>query len=372
MLVLSPDKKIIKGDQLRVVDFFCGCGGASEGLREAGLSITLGIDFDEKAGESYRLNFPEAAFISHDIRQIDTQEVVDALDKGGRGPLLLAACAPCQPFSPQNKHKNKDDPRRSLLSEVHRFVLELKPDYILLENVPGIQNIKIESKGPLSEFTELLNNQGYEYVKFVAHSDRYGVPQKRKRMVLIASKFGKIDIPIETHGDGLLPFTCVRDFIGGYPAIGAGEVDPADSIHAAARITDLNLERIKSTPEGGDRRNWPYKLINDCHKDYTGYTDTYGRMKWDSLAPTLTTKCNSYSNGRFGHPDIKQNRAISIREASRLQTFPPDYKFSGGICSMARQVGNAVPCELARQFGLAILEHYKNAQYGSYNGKNTD
>jgi DNA (cytosine-5)-methyltransferase 1 len=346
---------------VNVIDFFCGCGGVSEGLRQAGCNISLGIDIDPNTSKTYRANFPEAAFIERDITQVSVSEVAKiVVHKGGKKvPLLFTACAPCQPFSNQNKFKSDDDARKSLLDEVHRFINELLPEYIMIENVPGMQNVDESKDGPYKKFVFLLCELGYKYISFIAKAENYGVPQRRKRLVLIASRLGPMTIPNETHGDGLRPYSTVRDYIGCFPAIDAGDVCKIDHLHRTARMNELNITRIKNTPEGGDRRNWPAHLVNNCHKEYSGHTDTYGRMKWDFLAPTLTTKCNSYSNGRFGHPDVNQHRAISIREAARLQTFPMNYQFQGTIGSMARQVGNAVPCLLAQQFGLSILEHYQ-------------
>lgn len=357
---------------MRVIDFFCGCGGASEGFRQAGFDIVLGLDFDKHAADTYQANFPEAEFINDDIRNVDIQKVEEIANRNREIPLLLTACAPCQPFSNQNKFKTSSDERRCLLDETHEFISALLPEYIVIENVPGMQKVSENQEGPFQRFLELLETLNYAHVHFIARSEQYGVPQKRKRLVLIASRIGGINVPEPTHGKGLLPYTTVREAIEGYPIIGHGEVHEDDPVHVTARMNEINLERIRNTPEGGDRRNWPEYLINPCHREYTGHTDTYGRMRWDDLAPTLTTKCNSYSNGRFGHPDITQHRAISIREASRLQTFPENYIFEGTIGSMARQVGNAVPCRLAEQFGIHILEHFTNVQEGQLNGQNTN
>lgn len=343
--------------KLIAIDFFCGCGGASEGLRQAGFDVVLGIDVDPQASETYKANFPDADFIFDDIRNVTVERVANSIAFKSADGLLLSACAPCQPFSQQNKYKNKDDERICLLDETHRFVSRLLPEYILLENVPGIQKIDGSKESPFTRFISLLDELNYHYVYFVANAEKYGVPQRRKRFVLLASLLGPISIPEPTHDIENSPVKTVREFIGEYPKLASGEVDKNDELHRSAILTELNLERIKNTPEGGDRRDWPSNLINTCHKDYTGHTDTYGRMSWDKPAPTLTTKCNSYSNGRFGHPDITQNRAISIREASRLQTFPKKYIFKGSFNSMAKQIGNAVPCELARQFGLHFIEH---------------
>lgn len=348
------------GIYLKVIDFFSGCGGVSEGLRQAGFDIAIGMDFAKKASETYQANFPEALFYNSDIRILDEKELASAFNEKNKknDPLVLVACAPCQPFSTQNKAKSEGDIRRTLLDETHRFIKELDPDYIFIENVPGLQKIDKDKDGPYKRFIEFLSVQGYKFIEFIAQAEEYGVPQRRKRFVLLASKLGKIQIPPKTHGEGLLPIATVRDYISEFPVIKAGDVHPEDIWHRSPSLNDLNLERIRKTPEGGDRRDWPNHLINECHKKHSGHMDTYGRMSWDLPAPTLTTKCHSYSNGRFGHPDIEQDRAISIREASRLQTFPKNFIFNGSIAEVSRQIGNAVPCEMAKQFGLAIQKHY--------------
>lgn len=349
---------------MKVVDFFSGCGGASEGLRQAGFEIILGLDFDKDAAASYRANFPDAAFIEGDIREVPEFSVAEIVRESNprNEPVLLAACAPCQPFSAQNKFKSEGDVRRTLLDETHRFIRALAPEYIMIENVPGIQRVDENVEGPYKRFTAFLREEGYHYTSFIARAENYGVPQKRKRFVLIASRLGEVDVPAASHGEGLIPYLTVRDFIAAYPQIEAGETHVEDSFHVAAAMKELNLQRIQITPEGGDRRDWPEELVNKCHKNYSGHTDTYGRMRWDAPAPTLTTKCHSYTNGRFGHPDVRQNRAISIREASRLQTFPHDFVFKGNVGAMAKQIGNAVPCEMARRFGIWLAEHLQNNQ----------
>lgn len=345
---------------MKVIDFFSGCGGVSQGLRQAGFEITIGLDFDSKAATTYQANFPEALFFNDDIRKVDEKILAKAFKEKNRekAPLLFVACAPCQPFSTQNKSKSEDDIRRTLLDETHRFISKLKPEYILVENVPGLQKIDKEKDGPYKRFITFLESKKYKITEFIAKSEEYGVPQKRKRFVLLACKSGKMEIPAKTHGEDLEPIKTVRDFIGEFPAIQAGEVHPDDPWHRCPTLNERNLERISHTPEGGDRRHWPEHLINECHKTHSGHMDVYGRMSWDKPAPTLTTRCYSYSNGRFGHPDTNQHRAISVREASRLQTFPQDFIFKGSVVEASRQIGNAVPCEMAKQFGLAIQKHY--------------
>jgi len=215
---------------LKVIDFFSGCGGVSEGLRQAGFEITIGLDFDSKAATTYQANFPEALFFNDDIRKVDEKILVKAFKEENREkePLLFVACAPCQPFSTQNKSKSEDDIRRTLLDETHRFISKLKPEYILIENVPGLQKIDKEKDGPYKRFITFLESKKYKIIEFIAKSEEYGVPQKRKRFVLLACKSAKMEIPPSTHGEGLEPIKTVRDFIGEFSAIQAGEVHPDD------------------------------------------------------------------------------------------------------------------------------------------------
>jgi DNA (cytosine-5)-methyltransferase 1 len=171
---------------------------------------------------------------------------------------------------------------------------------------------------------------------------------------MLASRLGEVTFPSRTHGPGRRAYRTVRDAIGMTPPLGAGESDDALLNHRAAGLSPLNLRRIRSTREGGGREDWPPDLYPDCHRDgYEGHTDVYGRLRWDAPASGLTTRCISYSNGRFGHPD--QDRALSVREAARLQSFPDTFEFVGSLNSMARQVGNAVPVHLARRFGRYLL-----------------
>jgi DNA (cytosine-5)-methyltransferase 1 len=357
-----------KGVILRVVELFCGWGGASKGLELAGFDIALALDLEPNAAATYKANFPNAEFILDDIRNVTVADITDKIPNISDEPLLLSTCAPCQPFSNQNNKKSESDIRRTLLDETHRFIVALNPQYILLENVPGMQNVNPDEEGPLCRFLAFLTSNGYNYQKFIAKSEEYGVPQKRKRLVLIASNLGEISEPAQTHGVNGVPYRTVRDAIGLFAPLLAGETCTTDPIHRCSSLNETNLERISLTPEGGDRRDWPSRLINKAHKNYSGHYDTYGRMSWDKPSPTLTTKCHSYSNGRFGHPDVNQNRPISMREAASIQTFPEDYIFHGSICSMSKQIGNAVPCELARSFGTVILEHFEQVQEEQHNG----
>jgi DNA (cytosine-5)-methyltransferase 1 len=333
-----------------VVDFFSGCGGTSLGFRDAGMSIVAGIDNDPDAAATYRANFPEAVFLERDIATVSVDEVAKLLPTDGR--VLFSGCAPCQPFSKQNRSKKGIDPRRFLLAEFQRFVIALKPDYVVVENVPGMQ--RIGDEGPFSEFVAALEGAGYDVNCKVLSALHFGVPQTRKRLVIVAAKGALAPIPKPTHGPGLKSPSTVQEWIRGLPPIEAGGVDSKDSDHVAMALSPLNLRRIMATPEGKGRESWNPDLLLDCHQEHSGHSDVYGRLAWNRPASAMTTRCLSYSNGRYGHPD--QARAISVREAACLQTFPRSFAFSGRITSRGRQVGNAVPPLLARRIGEAILD----------------
>lgn len=339
------------------VDFFSGCGGTSLGFAGAGIRPVLAVDNDSEAAATYRANFPDAEYVEEDIRDVAAAQVGEVLSRYGDALLVFAGCAPCQPFSAQQKNRSDGDERVPLLLEFLRFVQELEPDVFFVENVPGLQRMA-GVYGPFQEFTQSLESVYTLSSEVVASAD-YGVPQSRRRLVVVGSRHGSVGMPPPTHGrDAGRRHSTVREWISGFPAIQAGETDGSVPSHRAAALSDLNLERVRATPPGGDRRDWPPHLILECHSGgYGGYTDVYGRMGWDGLAPALTTKCTSYSNGRFGHPE--QDRAISVREAAALQTFPIEFQFEGCWTSQTRQIGNAVPVLLAERFGKHIAKHLK-------------
>lgn len=323
------------------------------------MSIVAGIDFDVDAGRTFSENFPEASFFLEDIRSLQSYSLIGAVPKNRQRPLLFTACAPCQPYTKQKTTKKKKDERVNLLDEFHRFVRVFRPEYILVENVPGLQQIQ-SSKGALGRFLKLLADLGYDHDVQVLRSQDYGVPQRRRRLVLVASLLGKICVPNPTHGPGRTNenYENVWDWIGDLPAISAGDTHPTVKNHQAANLSELNLKRINSTPPGGGRLDWPESLRLVCHKTYNGHTDVYGRLHKDRPAAAMTTRCISLSNGRYGHPT--QARAISVREAARLQTFDDDFEFFGSINGMAQQIGNAVPVRLADVVGRHVLSHFSN------------
>lgn len=343
--------------KLDFYDFFSGCGGTSRAMQDVGMDVRFGLDVDPDASRTYKDNFKNAKFICSDIRQVSIKDVAPYIKRRYRRPFLFGACAPCQPFSMQNRNCEIDDERRSLLGEFHRFVEAFLPEYIFVENVPGLQAVG-KGEGPFAAFLQLLNRLNYHHEHGIVMAYHYGVPQKRRRLVLIASRLGPIEMPKPTHGPGTdnpdLP--TVWEWISELPPIGAGETHAEDLNHRSAKLSSLNQRRVAATPVGGDRRDWPPELELLCHKQHSGHTDVYGRMIKDRPASALTTRCISLSNGRFGHPT--QNRAISVREASRIQTFPLNFSFHGNLNSMARQVGNAVPVLMAQVFGRLIIDHF--------------
>lgn len=341
--------------EVLVYDFFAGCGGTSAGLRRAGMTPVLALDFDQEAAETYRLNFPQATMVCGDIRDLTTGDLEPYFQKPRAVPTLFSACAPCQPFSRQNRQKRDGDGRITLLSELHRFVERFRPELLVVENVPGLQTGRAGDTQPFPELVKLLDRLGYHHESAVLRALDYGVPQNRQRLFLIASAFGPVRLPAPTHGTEESPFLTVRNAIEKYPALEAGGHDPAFANHRACSLSPTNLERIRATPAGSGRLTWSEHLRLECHEGVKGFTDVYGRMWWDRPAPAMTTRCISLSNGRFGHPD--QDRAISIREAAAIQTFDDDFVFTGSVNGMARQIGNAVPVELAHVVGKTLLQH---------------
>lgn len=338
--------------KIKVFDFFSGCGGTSQGFKQAGFDVAFGLDFDHDAACSFKLNFPYAEFINADIRTIENRAIEHLFKPDDISFTLFSGCAPCQPYSRQNFNKKEDDPRLDLLKEFGRFVKYYLPDFVFVENVPGMQKFN-ENEGTFKAFINMLSVYGYSTDFKVLPAAWFGVPQTRERLVLLAARNHQVVLPAQTHGFENSPYSTVRDWIGSLPPISAGETHPTVPDHVSARLSAVNLQRIKATVEGGGRESWPEHLILECHRKHKGHSDVYGRLYWNKLASGLTTRCISYSNGRFGHPE--QNRAISVREAACLQTFPLDYKFLGSLNSKAKQIGNAVPPKMAEAIGQQIL-----------------
>ena len=342
---------------MKAIDLFCGAGGLTRGLRCAGWNVLVGIDLDGSVAETYVRNNPGVRFVHADLRRVNDDDIRSLAQAVPPGELLLAGCAPCQPFSKQRRmHGLGKRADATLLREVARFVEALRPGVVLMENVPGIASVPGFSA--FRRFTKTLADLGYDCDDRVLNASDFGVPQHRRRYALLAATNGKARLPAPPCSRDPADINSVRRAIEGFPRIEAGEAHPGILNHSAAGLSALNLARIRATPlDGGSRRDWPenLKLSLDCHLgEGVGFSDVYGRMWWDRVAPTLTSRCNSLSNGRFGHPE--QNRAISLREAAALQSFPDEYGFYGTKGQIARWIGNAVPVSFAEELGIAALK----------------
>ena len=334
------------------IDLFCGAGGLTHGFVLEGVPVVAGIDMDPACRFPYEAN-NNARFVERDISKITATELQALF--GDAGLTILAGCAPCQPFSTyaQRYELDSKDGKWGLLNHFARLAEGANPDVITMENVPTVARHAV-----FHDFVDTLRRLDYKVWFDVVDSSRYGVPQMRRRMVLFASKHGDIKMVEPTHEK---PKT-VRQAIGRLRPLRAGEVAPKDKLHVTATLSDKNLQRIKVSKPGGTWRDWPKHLVADCHRAESGrtYSGVYARMEWDKPAPTMTTQCYGFGNGRFGHPE--QDRAISLREAAILQSFPLDYVFmpEDGEVSfkvLGRLIGNAVPVDLGRAIARSIKAH---------------
>ena len=320
---------IISGKtKLKAIDFFCSIGGMTYGFRKAGIKVLAGIDIDPSCKETYEWNNKGSKFIEADIKKYSFEELIKETEiKENDDELIFIGCSPCQYWSIIKTNKTKSKETKNLLTDFQRFVEHFKPGYVVVENVPGI--LKRENESGLNKFIKSLESLDYTVKKGILNANYYGVPQRRRRFTLIASRITKeLHLPIPSKEN--LPV--VKEFIGiknGFKKIPAGHSDNTDFIHTSARLSDKNLNRIRSiSHNGGSRTEWENDthLQLECYKKLdTGFTDIYGRMSWDKPAPTITTKFHSISNGRFGHPE--EDRGISLREGATLQTFPESYVF---------------------------------------------
>lgn len=343
-----------------VVDLFCGIGGLTHGFVKEGFPVEAGIDFDVSCKYAFEVN-NKSKFIHKDIAKLTADEL-NKLYKSER--KILIGCAPCQPFSSYTfKDKEKDNDKWGLLYHFARLIREVQPVVVSMENVAQLLNFK---KAPVFEdFVANLRDLGYHVHYEVVNCPDYGIPQKRKRLVLLASKLGEISLIPKTHTPD--KYKTVGDTIKKLPEIEDGSFHKTDLMHFARKLSPVNKMRIEHTPYGGSWKDWPDDLLLECHKKQTGksYSSVYGRMKWEEPSPTITTHCIGYGNGRFGHPE--QDRAISLREAALLQTFPVQYKFFDPkrefqSVAIAKQLGNAVPVDLGRVIAKSIKNHLESLE----------
>lgn len=348
--------------KISAIDLFCGIGGLSYGMKKAGIPVVAGVDLDGACKYAYEQNV-QAEFLERDIAKVKGSELVEKYWADDRQVKVLAGCAPCQPFSTHsNKIKNKKKTKKwRLISEFKRLVKETEPDIVTMENVPNLANQRI-----FKNFVVFLELNGYLVSYSNVYCPDYGIPQKRRRLVLLASKHGKISLIPKTHSED--NYVTVRQAIGDLPPVEAGEICKSDPFHRTTKLSDINLQRIRASKPNGTWLDWDDDLKLACHKKQTGktYKAVYGRMSWDEPSSTITTQFYNFGTGRFGHPE--QNRALTLREAAILQTFPRDYKFYENekdiyIKRLGVYIGNAVPVELGVVIGKSILQHLKR-HYG--------
>ena len=336
----------------QVFDMFCSIGGLTYGLQEAGIKVNAGLDIDGSCRYTYETNC-QATFLKADIRDVSYSDISEHFHDAEY--RILVGCAPCQPFSSlASKTKSyESDSRWTLINEFLRIILEGRPEIVSMENVPQLMDEPI-----YDEFKQALIVAGYKVSDDIVSCAQFGVPQRRRRLVMLSSLLGRIDMP---KPESIKPGT-VRQAIEKLAPLENGQASKTDPLHVCSRLEPINLKRIKASKPGGSWRDWPAVLLPDCYKKDSGrsYGSVYGRMQWDMLAPTLTTQFYRYGTGRFGHPE--QDRALSLREGALLQTFPEHYQFlpPGGkalFTRIGRHIGNAVPPSLASAVGKAITCH---------------
>ena len=345
--------------EAKIVDLFCGAGGLTTGLEAAGLTVAEGVDADERCRYPYETN-TSARFVGKDVQRYG----VGSLRKAWKGAKyrILVGCAPCQSFSTYSQRwaTGRSRGRWDLIRRFAWLVEKTRPHMVSMENVPPLVRT-----GEFRSFRSRLRKAGYWVEERVVDCREFGAPQMRRRLVLLASRLGPVELAEASHAD---PSTWndVESAIGHLPAVEAGQVHVTDPLHRASRLSGLNMERICASKPGGTWRDWPRKLVSPCHLRTTGktYPAVYGRMEWDKPAPTITGQCFGFGNGRFGHP--AQDRALSLREAALLQTFPEEFEFFSpdepfpGMRHVGNLIGNAVPPVLGQAIGECLIGHIKS------------
>lgn len=339
--------------KIAAVDLFCGAGGLTHGLLMESITVRAGFDIDSACQYAYEKN-NNSPFIIKDVSKIKGKEISSLF--GQNEIKLLAGCAPCQPFSKYTQGKDtKADQKWGMLYEFSRLVREVNPEIVTMENVPQLMRHEV-----YQNFVSKLESLGYHTWAGVVFCPDYGIPQTRHRLVLLASRLGKISIIPPIHSKE--SYKSVKEAIGHLPKIDHGKKYNHDPLHISSKLSDINLKRIKASKPDGSWLDWNPDLVAECHKKpgRTTYRSVYGRMSWKKPSPTITTQFIGFGNGRFGHPE--QHRALSLREGALLQTFPEHYEFVSPenpivLKHIARMIGNAVPVELGRIIGVSINKH---------------
>lgn len=365
----------MRTSNLTAIDLFCGAGGLSEGLRQAGFHVLAGNDFDDVAGATYSKTHKEAHFLPGPIQNIHARDLLRASGLRAGELDVLAGGPPCQAYSVYNHQRGMHDERSTLFREYLRIVEGLSPKWVIIENVMGI--LSAGQGAAVRAIISRLERLGYAVECKTLRAEEYGIPQERRRVVFLANRIGAPLIwPYATHGAGLLPFVTVADAISDLPPLENGQPCPhikyrgkpsssyqeelrqkSEGVfnHIAPRLSSINLVRMKHIPPGGSWRDVPYKLLPEGMKKARrcDHTKRYGRLKWDGLASTILTKCDLHW-GAYIHPE--QDRSLTVREAARFQSFPDWFQFAGSQTEQYVQVGNAVPPLLGRHLGNAIKD----------------
>jgi DNA (cytosine-5)-methyltransferase 1 len=346
---------------IKAIDMFCGAGGLTHGLIKSGIPVVAGFDVDETCRYAFEKN-NDSIFINKDIRDLTKRDLKKLY--GGADIRILLGCAPCQCFSrhtQKNKSRSKDEKWR-LLYSFSSLIKTAKPHIVSMENVA-----EITKQNVFMNFVKRLESLDYYVSWKIIFCPDYGIPQKRRRLVLLASKLGQIEVVPKTHYPSR--YKTVRAAIGKLTTIKDGAISSKDPLHRTWQLSDINKKRIRQSLPGGTWLDWDEKLRCKCHKKSSGqtYSAVYGRMEWNKPAPTITTQFYSYGTGRFGHPT--QNRALSLREGALLQTFPKYYDFIDpeqpvSFSRIGTHIGNAVPVRLGLIIGRSIKKHI-----GEYYGK---
>lgn len=347
----------------KAVDLFAGGGGLTVGLKAAGFNVISAVENAREAARVYKANHPEVDLFDGDIREVSGRDLRRLLP--GEVVDLIAGCPPCQGFTSLTSKYKRDDARNSLIDEMRRIIVEVRPRAVMMENVPGLS---LKGKDRLNSFIDVLKSEGYVINWKVVQVADYGTPQFRRRLVLLAGRGFSIAIPKPTHSkngeDGLSRWRTVRDVICGLPKPETFRLKvlpkggTVSDWHYVRQLSPENKERIQLAKPGGSWSDYPDEKRPNCHRNgYRGFSNVYGRMSWDAVAPTMTAGCTTLSKGRFGHP--AEDRTISLREAALLQEFPDDYKLPTPYMEYACSVvGNALPCgfaeAMARQVSLAL------------------
>lgn len=347
-----------------LIDLFAGCGGGSMGFARRGFRVAAAVELEPDAAESYRLNVGLQPIV-RDIRDVSGEELLEAAGLRVGECTLIFGCPPCQSFTVLRRGMNLtvlDRARETLPLQYVRLVGEVQPSFIAFENVPGM--VKGRGHEQFEVLVAELEALGYKLTWDIVDAADYGVPQRRRRLLVIGSRTVTPTLPRPTHSstptNGLLPYVTVRDAIAGLLSLRSGDRDLIDSLHHARKHDKLTLERLQAIPEGGGRIDLPDELQLACHRDHHGHYDVYGRMNWAKPAPTITSGCTNVTRGRFAHPS--QDRAITLREAMLLQTFPEAAMLFGTGEGKAQQIGNAVPTLLAERIGEAVLASAPGAE----------